>query len=720
MYFKIAWGNVKKSVRDFGIYFLTLFFGVCIFYAFNSIHDQAGVLTLTQDARDMLVLLSRLLNGVSVFIAVVLAFLMVYANQFLIRRRKREFGMYLTLGMELRKVSGIVVLETFMVGLLALAAGLVAGVLLSQFMLWVTAQLFEATIQGFTFLFSGEACLATIACFILMFLVTNVINVGSLAHFKLIDLINANKKSETARVRSLPLCVVLFVVSLVLIGLAYKTLIDNGLKYFDNQFMLATGLVSIGTLLFFFSLSGFLLRAAQLNRGLYYHGLNMFSLRQLNSRINSAWLSISIVCAALFLAITSTSGGFAISNSFNEVLKSAAPFSATFTTYTAERADDERLGRGISDNDKPAIEAMRADNADMAQGLKKRVPLWDASVEKTVQINRLYDPAVTFATLYQPLMGKFNMSKDELDMQGGENPIGIMKLSEVNAARALMGEAALTLASDEAYVVPEYSGIVERVSELVQATPELSIAGTKVKLKAYNHAVLYQNGQGMGQYNFSLVVPDSFVNTHKDALYASYSILNLQYKPGINEEEFYNQCIAASPQSWQNNQVERREVAGEMVSSAAWPFYTAMTASAIKAQSQGTTALISYLAIYIGFVLLMASAAILAIQQLSSVADNVMRYKVLRDLGAEPAQICHALLFQVGVYFLFPLVVALVHSSVALHVIKTQFERYMPGPFVPLVLAAMAVLLVLYFAYFFMTYRGSKRMVLEADTKSRE
>ena len=90
MYSKIALGNVKKSLRDFSIYFLTLAVGVALFYAFNSITQQSMVLKLSEDTRKIVELLSRTIFGVSTFLAVILGFLVVYANQFLIRRRKKE------------------------------------------------------------------------------------------------------------------------------------------------------------------------------------------------------------------------------------------------------------------------------------------------------------------------------------------------------------------------------------------------------------------------------------------------------------------------------------------------------------------------------------------------------------------------------------------------------------------------------------------------------
>lgn len=252
MYSKIALGNVKKSLRDFSIYFLTLAVGVALFYAFNSITQQSMVLKLTEDARSIVQLLSKTITGVSILLAVILGFLVVYANQFLIRRRKKEFGMYQILGMTKRNVSKIMIIETLIVGFLALVVGLVAGIFMSQFMLFATAHMFNATIESFTFVFSTTSLVQTVLYFAVMFVVALIFNVFTVSRYKLIDLLNADKVFQTVKVKNLTVSVLVFIASLGLIAWSYVMLKHNGMKTLDIEFAGATVLVSIGTALFFF------------------------------------------------------------------------------------------------------------------------------------------------------------------------------------------------------------------------------------------------------------------------------------------------------------------------------------------------------------------------------------------------------------------------------------------------------------------------------------
>ena len=228
---RLALGNVRKSLADFGIYFLTVMLGVAVFYAFNSMTAQQGVLAFSETQSKMFDLLGMVIGGVSVFIAFVLVFLVVYANSFLIKRRKREFGVYLALGMSTGDVVKIVALESLIAGAASLAAGLVVGIGLSQLLLQLTSALFQADVAeagGFAFVFSADALAKTAIVFAAIFLTAALLNARTVARAKLIDLLHAQRKNEEMRLTSLPLSLALFAASLVLIGVSYKLLIDNG------------------------------------------------------------------------------------------------------------------------------------------------------------------------------------------------------------------------------------------------------------------------------------------------------------------------------------------------------------------------------------------------------------------------------------------------------------------------------------------------------------
>ena len=144
MYFKMAYKNVRKSLKDYLIYFLTLTFAVCIFYSFNAMGSQQVMQELSSMKTESVEVLSMMLSIVSVFVSCILGGLIIYANNFLVKKRKKELGIYMTLGMGKNKISKILFLETFLIGLLALGSGLILRIILSQRLSLLTARLFEA------------------------------------------------------------------------------------------------------------------------------------------------------------------------------------------------------------------------------------------------------------------------------------------------------------------------------------------------------------------------------------------------------------------------------------------------------------------------------------------------------------------------------------------------------------------------------------------------
>ncbi len=694
MYGKLALGNIKKSIRNYGVYFLTLVFGVCVFYGFNSITQQNTVLAMSESQNKMLDLLSTLISGVSVFIAVILGFLIVYASRYLIRRRKQEFGTYLLLGMPPAKVSRIIVYETFLVGALSLVVGLIAGILLSQALLYVTAMLFTITIDELVFLFSWEALIMTVGYFGVMFLIALAFNALTVSRYKLIDLINANRKNEGFKLRSLPLSIVLFIISLVLIGVAYALLTENALREFDEMFFASTIIVIIGTFLFFYSLAGFLLRAIQTNKRLYLRGLNMFTLRQLNAKINTAFASISLVCMALFLALTSSCGGFALSSSFNANLEASTRYDATLKTFVHDTKE------ASSERDIPWMNNAEADNFDMAAALQREVPEWDTLVKDAAQIST-YSSGITFGQLLERSEAALSDAlNNALYMDTFvQTSIDAVALSDFNSQRALLGLEPLTLADDEYLLWCDFEELKILHQTLLDQGETLNVFGSELHpsstvLETFS-AECSSTLMNMG----IVVVADRHISAD---LRPSTLILNIMYNGEREAIEplFMKALDAAYGELWAQD-----------TTLIGWPYMSEFSAVQVYDQSVGLTAVITYLAIYLGFILLITCAAILALQQLTEAADNVSRYALLQKLGVEKRMLNKALFWQIGIYFIFPLILAVAHSAVALNVVVGVVSLYGHLNILEPLLPVVAMALVVYGGYFLVTYFASRGMV---------
>ncbi|WP_294440164.1 ABC transporter permease [uncultured Slackia sp.] len=691
---KLAAANVRKSARDFAVYFFTLVLGIAVFYAFNSIADSQAVARIGEDGRKMMELLAFVINAVSVFIVVILAFLVVYANRFLIRRRNKEFALYLTLGMQKGDLLKVSALETLFIGIASLAVGLAIGLALSQVLCNVAASMFDSEVEGVAFSVSVDAIVLTVVAFAAIFLVTVVFNTGHLFKSKLIDLLNADRRNESFKLRSLPLSFVLFIVACVLIGVSYKLLMDNGLLEPSPEFMAATVLVCVGTVLFFYSVSGFLLRVTQMIKPLYLRGLNMFFLRQLSARANSAFVSMSVIALTLFLAMTSVCGGIGIVNAMNASAANGTKYDASVvSTYAMWNYDTGELepmelgefGAFAESHGYNMVEGLAASTAAVD------APSWDDMVKGAAQVDfRLSGVSLgdlndaTGKSIYD-FVGS-GMLSDGMD----EQQLDCVSVSQFNTVRELANLEPIDLGESEFAIWNDAALTSDYAEAIAAAAPSLNINGHDLTALRDVQDVTLET-TGVTQRICVLVVPDECID---ESVMPWTSLLDVQCNDG--QEEAFQSFLHAVQESSNPD---------------TYPVSLIQTVSEVEAQSSGFTAVVSYLAIYIGFVLVIACAAILAIQQLTDAADSVRRYELIAKLGAPQRMIDGALFKLIGIYFLFPLLVGIAHTLCAMQVVIDVVQVFGYLDIGSMSVVTMVAFLVVYGAYFLVTYVTARNMV---------
>lgn len=684
MTLKLAFANVRRSYKDFAIYFIALLVGVAVFYAFNSIEAQKGALALSESQGQMIEMLGTLINIVSVLITAIMVFLVVYANRFLIKRRNKEFGLYLLLGMQRSRLLALTAAETLMVGFASLAAGMALGIALSQVLVWATAFMFQANMNGaFTFLLAPDAALRTVGTFCLIFAFALLVNVGYLVRAKLIDLLNADRRNESLTLRSIPLSFVLFMVSCALIGLAYHLLVENGLLTANSGFWAATVLVCIGTLLFFYSLSGFLLRVVQLIKPLYYRGLNMFTLREVASRVNSTFVSMSIICMTLFLAITSVCGGIGICNAMSNGYRTG--YDATVRTYYfADGPLKEGAGRDMN--------AGLAESAAEFGGVK-----WDSLVRESAQID-FYETDFTMGSFDELAQKPLSSYSSSIGPRYKDASVCAVKLSQYNRALQMEGKQPVTLQPDQVLVAYDMDMLHDYYAGIAASGGSATVFGKQLSIVPEVGGECVETTSTPTNSGM-LVVNDEAVPA---SAHVCSSVLNLNYTDAAAEEQ-----VSAA--------LEAVYEAGDAGNENGWPVTMYETKQEVYDQGVGLTTVVSYLAIYIGFVLVVACAAILAIQQLTAASDNRKRYVLLSKLGATPRMLDGALFKQIAIAFSFPLALAVCHSVCAMTVVADVVQMFGHLEIGQVAAITAAVFLVVHCAYFALTFvqaRGVVRSVI--------
>ena len=685
MLFKLSIKNIKKSFKDYAIYFFTLILGVAIFYVFNALDSQTVMLDVSKSTHDLIDLMNQVLSGVSVFVSFILGFLIIYASRFLMKRRKQEFGIYMTLGMSKGKISKILLMETLLIGLVSLGAGLILGICLSQLMSVLVANMFEADMTKFTFTFSSSSMIKTCIYFGIMYLLVMIFNTFSVSKCKLIDLLNAKKKSETVKLKNPILCVVVFIIAVAMLSYAYYnvTVGVNNLQYFsDILFQMALG--AIGTFLIFWSLSGLILRLVQSMKRVYLKGLNLFTIRQINSKINTTVFSMTVICLMLFLTICIFSSALSLKNSMSANLKELVPIDIEFykplnarETYHMVVNDSENEDSKVSIWD--TLEKYKLDIKD--------------DLKDITELTSYQQADLTFAKTLGNTLDEVKKDYPFLLVDSKEE---IVKLSDYNRVAKLYDNPTYTLEDDEYLILADYDSMVELRNKALEENTIITINGKdyhpKFKECQDGFIDIATNHINAG----IIVVPDKAVENLIEA--KAYVLANYKADTKEGKREVEDK-INALEQNYPNIDQETLLSASSKIS-----LYDA---------SIGLSAMATFIGLYLGLIFLMASAAILALKELSESSDNKEKFIALRKIGVDEKMLNRALFNQIAIFFALPLILAIIHSIFGIQVCNYILETFGNEKLLLSIVMTACFLGVIYGGYFLITYFCSKNIIKE-------
>lgn len=677
-------------MKDYVIYFLTLVLGVAIFYIFNSMDSQQAMMQMSESKQQIMGLMTQVLGGVSVFISFVLGFLIVYANNFLIKRRKKEFGLYMLLGMGKGKISKILLLETLLVGIFSLAIGLVIGIFASQLMSILVSKMFEANMSNYQFIFSQDALIKTLVYFAIIYLCVMMINVFATSKYKLIDLITAKNKNEKIKIKNPIFSVILFILSIGILGCAYYLAIT---KITEEDFMpilIAIGLGCIGTFLFFYSLSGFMLKIIQTRKKIYQKDLNMFVLRQIDSKINTTVFSMSVICILLFLTICIFSSAMSINNSLTTQLKTYTPVDATFTkrvniaegekkpytgTYNKEEAEASKIS--IKDT---LIQA----GIDVDQDFSEMISTYVYTTKELKQTD-------SFKPIEEIIKSKY----PALDLNNSEP---IMKLSDYNKIAPLYGNQTLTLNDNEFIVICNYDELKNLRNEALQKGLTIELNGKTYVAKFTECQNGFYSNSAQPMEAGTYILPDNALPEEWKTI--EYFHVNYQGSTPEEKEKIEQKLVSLSDGSGAVNEISLSNL-------------NALTRMSLYDASKGLAATVTFIGLYLGIVFLISSSAILALKELSESSDNKERYKILRKIGADEKMINKALFKQIGIFYLIPLALATAHSIFGIKVCSIILAMFGKQDLVASIAITAGFIVLIYGAYFLATYYGSKAIIKE-------
>ena len=682
MLFKLSIKNIQKSIKDYAIYFLTLVLGVAIFYVFNSIESQTVMMKVSSNTLEIINLMNQLLSSVSVFISFILGFLIIYASRFLIKRRNKEFGIYLTLGMSKRKISLILFFETLIIGILSLGVGLLIGFFLSELMSLLVANLFEADMTNFRFIFSSSAALKCLIYFGIMYLIVMIFNTISVSKCKLIDLINSSKKTEKIKLKNPILCVIIFIIACVMLIYSYYFVTsDSKLSGDVTSLYIPIVLGALSTFLIFWSLSGLILKIVMNMKGLYYKGLNSFTLRQVSSKINTTVFSSTIICLMLFITICFLSSCLSIKNSLTGNIDELSKVDVEIIkdrNVTDDFIKDYELNDEIiADTKIDILETLKNNNIDK-NNFKDMLIVYYYKTNLTLQD--------TLGDAYEEVKEKFPF----MNFFVKEN---IMSISDYNKVAKLYGNKTYTLKENEYIVIADYNSMIDIRNKALNKNSKVTV-NDNVLTPKYSECKYGFVDVGAQHLNSGIiVVPDNVVNENmpkKEILLANYNAKNKEQKLKIDDK------ISNLNNTFNKTHLVSYNTKLDMLES-----------------SIGLGALVTFIGLYLGIIFLISSAAILALKELSESTDNKERYKMIRKLGADEKMINKALFNQIFIFFMIPLSLAIVHSIFGIKFAKKILGTMGISGLTSSITMTFIFLVLIYGGYFLLTYFASKNIIRE-------
>ena len=593
-----------------------------------------------------------------------------------------------------RQISKIILMETIFVGVISLAVGLIVGVFASQFMSILVAKMFEADMSEFQFIFSTESCIKTCIYFAVMYFAVMFFNTFTISRYKLINLLNATKKNQKVKIKNPLLSVLVFVLGSSILGYAYWKVTGDVHSLTTADKILPPIIMGIvGTIAIFWSLSGFILQVIKSRQKIYLKGTNMFVLRQINNKINTMVVSMSVICLMLFMTITILSSSLALRNTMQRELIEMTPVDLNlYKTANLPESSINRYGQTI--------------NYTKEQREDSKISIIETMINNGFDMNNLKDvieiPIYTCNELtWEKFFGdKIEEIRLQFPMLAYNTEEQIVKISDYNKIAKIYGIETYDLKDDEYIMLCDFDSMKKVRNKVLEKGNTIKITGKEYKSK-YNECKSGFVVMSTSHTNTGIIlVPDNCPLTEE---MKEMTFLAANYNANTDEEKEKIEPLFTSNDSGfiQNLANKGLEIDG-------------LTKISIIESSVGLATIVTFIAIYLGIIFLIASSAILAIQQLTESSDNKQRYLVLRKIGCDEKMINKALFRQIGIFFGMPLILAIIHSIFGIQfVIEMMSGLASKADLLPSVISTVIVMGIIYGAYFLATYFGSKNIIKE-------
>lgn len=586
MYVKLALRNVKRSAKDYLVYFATITLSVGILFAFLQVAFSPDI----ADLADNMTNFQSVLITLSVFLMCMFSFLISYAMNFIVKRRKKEFGTYALLGMERSFISKMFFIENLLLGSGAFLIGLPVGLLLYGMLNAIIMNIFDSPYHIKVAIYI-PAILLTLLLFFIVYGVTAIICGRRVSRMKIKDLIYGDRYNEIPMIKGRKAWIVFMLISICLIVMS-SILIVRGLSQSSNSAFLLIFLAVIGFMAGVYILhSGlpvFLTFLSERAVGWRYRGTNLFLAGQIRSKVNTTSKTLAVSAMLLTLALVFLMMGMSIGTAYKSNIAYEAPFDITV-----------------------AFDANVKSFNDVIQFIASKV-----EINEYIEY-KIYD--------YQ---------------DGSWGNVPILRLSDYNHLRQMLGLDSKAINSDEFIVHSDMWNVRKEIQQKLLENPEINIAGMVLLCKQPVYSEPFEQSRTNGDAGYIIVVPDNIskrLQSNKSRLVVSTkSIASPDLKGELTQyvKEYWNPVIT--------KQFDRKITMHVGVKS--WSIANGLTGLST----------ISFGALYISLVLILVIGTLLSLQQTSEDTENKYRFSLLRKLGTDQSEILLLMKKQIFFYFALP------------------------------------------------------------------
>ena len=680
MYAQLAKTNVRKSIKDYLIYFITIAICVSLFYAITSLSSSDYEL-ITEESYNFRAL-KIILQYSTYLITAILILLIAYVNKYMIGRRKREFATYVLLGAEQISVSLMFFIETIVVGFLAIITGILVGTLFSQA---ITAIVLISAKQEVVFSIKlyADTVVITFIFFISMFCIIGLYNVIVLRKIKLIDMINAHTPVEFQFKRSNKVYIAIFVVSIIMyiISGSYTVkLINSEIDYSVKSLMyIGISLITfiIGTYALFYSIAYIMIYIKNKCINFKYEGTNLFLIGAIVSKVKTAPILMATISITFLGAMISFIMTLVMSQWSMGYLDMRVPY-------------DIEIRNNYSTN------FLAQSNIDDI----KVIPKLDYS-EIVEWLNNNGKDIESYCQVEKYIISHDDNIKSTL----------AIKLSDFNKLRTMLGYDEIKL-NDKEFTTQWHNAVSDEViNNYVGKNSKLNINGVTYNISQDSS---YKESIGEGFYFNSdniIILPDE-VCDNLDFIETNF-VANIENKMKYEEANEFRQnyiynWFRSNNSEFVTKYSDENDITYRVID---------IRIKSLEINNILTTTLaMRILGVYLGIVLLMISLTILSLSQLTDSIEHKDRFNVLRKLGVEENQINRIILKQISIYFIAPIVIAMIGDAIFIYnyyLIYNDIITVFVGniEFILSIIFGVALMIVIYICYFIGTYYTFKRNI---------